>query len=115
MSVIRVFGHYGVENVLAKREGALQRAFKLHAERFVRGMPRVQRPPRAVWINAPEENEAEEILRARGIMPAEEEAVAQQLSRPSVSESLTRIVLMCFPRIPLWSVGWLSFSALRTQ
>ena len=77
MSVIRVFGHYGVENVLAKREGALQRAFELHAERFVRGMPRVQRPPRAVWINAPEEKEAEEILRARGIMPAEEEVIAQ--------------------------------------
>jgi len=66
-----------IEDVLAKREGALQRAFELHPERFVRGMPKVQRPPRAVWINAPENKAAEEILRARGIMPAEGEVIAQ--------------------------------------
>jgi putative transposase len=38
---------------LAVRDAALDAAFAAHPERFVRGAPRAQRPPTAVWINPP--------------------------------------------------------------
>jgi len=37
-----------VELVAARREEALRRAFEAHPERFVRGLPRVRRPPACV-------------------------------------------------------------------
>jgi len=46
--------HYGqAESVLAGRQAALAAAYAAHPERFVRGVPRVHRPPEAVWINPP--------------------------------------------------------------
>ena len=70
--------HHGlVDAVLEQRARALQSAYELHPERFVRGRPTVSRPPVAVWINPPEQERAEEILRQRGILPAESEVLAQ--------------------------------------
>jgi putative transposase len=46
--------HHGrVDDVLAVRQAALDRAFFEHPERFVRRPPRVARPPEAAWINPP--------------------------------------------------------------
>lgn len=67
-----------VQEVLAQRQAALDRAYQEHPERFVRGVPEVPRPPRAVWINPPANERAEDILRERGIEPAAEEVVATQ-------------------------------------
>jgi putative transposase len=70
--------HHGLVNaVLERRARALQSAYELHPERFVRGRPTVSRPPVAVWINPPEREKAEEILRQRGILPVESEVLAQ--------------------------------------
>jgi transposase InsO family protein len=41
------------EEVLRVRERTLIRAWKAHPERFVNGLPRIQRPPSEVWINPP--------------------------------------------------------------
>lgn len=46
--------HYGrVEQRIAERQLVLDAAFDAHPERFPRGRPIAQRPPREVWINKP--------------------------------------------------------------
>jgi len=51
--------HYGrVPELLAQRQAVLDGAFAKHPERFAGGRPRVPAPPKAVWINPPE-NRAE--------------------------------------------------------
>ena len=57
--------------------GSLRRHGGFTRKRFVRGRPTVSRPPVAVWINPPEQEGAEEILRQRGILPAECQVLAQ--------------------------------------
>jgi putative transposase len=52
--------HYGqAPQVIASRVAVLQQAFAKHPERFVRGCPRPQSLPDAVWINPPARVEAE--------------------------------------------------------
>ena len=51
--------HYGrIPGLLAKRQAVLDDAFAKHPERFAGGHPQVPAPPKAVWINPPE-NRAE--------------------------------------------------------
>ena len=70
--------HHGMyEDILERRQAALDAACEKTPERFVHGATIVSRPPRAVWINPPDEDKAEEILRGLGIMPAREEVSAQ--------------------------------------
>ena len=46
--------HFGrVEQRVAERQAVLDAAFHAHPERFPRGRPIAQRPPREVWINKP--------------------------------------------------------------
>jgi len=46
--------HYGTaEQVLQRRQQALERAFLAHPDRFRGRLPRPQRPPEAAWINPP--------------------------------------------------------------
>ena len=46
--------HYGqAEKVIADRVNVLQVAYEKHPERFVRGCPKPQTLPTAVWINPP--------------------------------------------------------------
>jgi len=46
--------HYGkADQVFAERAQVLQEAYTLHPERFVRGCPKRQIKPAAVWINPP--------------------------------------------------------------
>jgi putative transposase len=46
--------HYGqAEVILAQRQQVLQAAYAAHPDRFVKGMPVVQTPPKEVWINPP--------------------------------------------------------------
>jgi len=48
--------HYAmVVQRLAERQRVLDIAFKAHPERFPRGRPTTQRPPREVWINKPKQ------------------------------------------------------------
>lgn len=61
---------------LAARATALRSAYALHPERFVRGRPKVEQLPEAVWINAPEKEKATEILENLGITPGEQEVNA---------------------------------------
>src|SRR5690606_14540637 len=42
-----------VDAVLTARQRALDAAYAAHPERFVRGPPKVARPPAEVWINRP--------------------------------------------------------------
>jgi putative transposase len=47
--------HHGrAETVLAGRQRTLEAAWAAHPERFVRGMPKVNPLPEAVWINPPD-------------------------------------------------------------
>jgi len=47
--------HYGqAQETQAQRQQVLQAAYKAHPERSVRGRPRVQKLPTAVWINKPD-------------------------------------------------------------
>ena len=47
--------HYGRTGILQKqRQKALDQAYQLHPERFVRKPPQASEPPQAVWINPPE-------------------------------------------------------------
>ncbi len=47
--------HHGrAATVLAQRERTLEAAWVNHPERFVRGIPKPSRLPKAVWINPPE-------------------------------------------------------------
>jgi len=51
--------HYGrIADVLAQRQTVMDQAFARTPDRFPNGPPRVPAPPRAVWINPPE-NRAE--------------------------------------------------------
>jgi len=43
-----------VKETQAQRQQVLQAAYQAHPERFVRGRPRVQKLPTAVWINKPD-------------------------------------------------------------
>ena len=46
--------HYGqAEEILSARKKTLERAWQAKPERFVHGLPKPQRLPEAVWINAP--------------------------------------------------------------
>jgi putative transposase len=48
--------HHGLaEQRLARRAEVLAAAYAAHPERFVRGAPRPQRLPTAVWINKPKQ------------------------------------------------------------
>lgn len=48
--------HYGqATEVIASRKKTLERAWQLHPERFVNGIPRPAAIPKAVWINPPKE------------------------------------------------------------
>jgi putative transposase len=48
--------HFGqVETVRATRQAALDAAYQVHPERFVKGAPQASRPPAEVWINQPAE------------------------------------------------------------
>jgi putative transposase len=48
--------HHGlVEQRVAERQAALDAAFASHPERFPRGRPIAQQPPREVWINPPQQ------------------------------------------------------------
>ena len=49
--------HYGeAPRVIEARKQVLQSAYAKHPERFVRGCPKPQALPTAVWINAPQTN-----------------------------------------------------------
>jgi len=50
-----------VPAVLSRRQAALDAAYAEHPERFVRGAPVVAAPPKAVWINPPEDRAEFEI------------------------------------------------------
>ena len=48
--------HHGLTELrVAERQAALDMAFAAHPERFPRGQPSAQRPPREVWINKPQQ------------------------------------------------------------
>jgi len=47
--------HHGqAEVILAQRQQVLQATYATHPDRFVKGMPVVQAPPKEVWINQPQ-------------------------------------------------------------
>jgi len=47
--------HYGqAREIQTQRQQVFQAAYEAHPERFVRGRPRVQKLPTAVWINKPD-------------------------------------------------------------
>ncbi len=47
--------HYNThQEVLCAREKTLANAWRLHPERFVKGIPVVRNVPSEVWINKPE-------------------------------------------------------------
>lgn len=75
-----------VELVAARRQEALEKAFAAHPERFVRGLPRVRRPPASVAINPIEPDHipvtAERIINARD---AELAALWPPAPRPSTT------------------------------
>jgi len=55
--------HHGrVDQVLAVRQAALDRAYFTHPERFAHHPPRVLRPPEAAWINPPAPITPSEVL-----------------------------------------------------
>lgn len=64
-------------DVLVRRQAALDAACARNPERFVHGAPKVKQPPKAVWINPPEEEKVDEVLQSLGIYPAKEEVLAQ--------------------------------------
>jgi putative transposase len=46
--------HYGrAQAVIQQRQQVLQAAYQKNPERFVKGLPKVQQLPDAVWINQP--------------------------------------------------------------
>ncbi len=55
--------HHGEsDRVLERRQRTLDFAYELHPERFVRGRPRHQSLPQAVWINPPEDRARKELV-----------------------------------------------------
>jgi len=86
-----------VELVAARREEALRRAFEAHPERFVRGLPRVQRPPESVAIN-PVEPEHQPVTADRILSARDAELAA--LWPPAPGPSTTPIIhLPCAPTV----------------
>ena len=67
--------HHRTQSVLDQRGRTLQAAWTRHPERFVRGIPKPDPLPEAVWINPPATSTMGEI--------------AQQIAIVSVSKSLT--------------------------
>ena len=57
------------EEILRAREQTLLRAWQAHPERFVNGPPRVQRPPRQVWINPPKDETASVTINGEETLP----------------------------------------------
>lgn len=57
--------HYGrTDQVQQARQQVLEKAFKNHPERFVRGVPNPPMVPDAVWINKPKTQDVDQkILR----------------------------------------------------
>lgn len=54
--------HYGrVPRILAQRQAVMDQAFEKNPERFAAGAPKVRSPPKAVWINPPENREEIEL------------------------------------------------------
>ncbi len=54
--------HYGrIPELLAQRQSVLDEAFARHPERFAGGPPQVAAPPKAVWINPPEDRKKMEL------------------------------------------------------
>lgn len=47
-------GH--ASEVISQRQAVLTQAYRLHPERFVRGVPQHQELPKTVWINKPMED-----------------------------------------------------------
>jgi len=73
--------HYGHgEAVLSNRDAVMKAAYQAHPERFVRGQPRVSRPPEAVWINPPRSSEDGASNQAELSTPGEPIATAQYIS-----------------------------------
>lgn len=49
--------HYGrVDEVHVLRQSVMNRIYKLHPERFVKGPTKVKKPDEKVWINKPGES-----------------------------------------------------------
>jgi putative transposase len=70
--------YYGnAEEVLARRQAALDGAYTAHPERFPNGPPTVKALPPAVFVNPPAD------------LQSGSETEAQQIEPPSVSRSLT--------------------------
>ena len=58
--------HYGqAEKVIADRADVLQGAYAAHPERFVRGCPKPQTLPTAVWINPPRNDTTDDARKKR--------------------------------------------------
>ena len=54
--------HYGrVPDLLARRQAAMDQAYARTPERFPAGPPRIHAPPKAVWINPPENRDQIEL------------------------------------------------------
>ena len=51
------------QEVIEKRKKVVKTAFKAHPERFVRGIPRIDEVPEAVWINPPPALKREEAVK----------------------------------------------------
>jgi len=60
-----IFHHGEADEVLARRDAALARAYAAHPERFVKGLPKEKRPPEEAWISKPKEPEPPEDLQER--------------------------------------------------
>jgi putative transposase len=54
--------HYGrVPKILAQRQAVMDQAFARNPKRFATGAPKVRAPPKAVWINPPENRDEIEL------------------------------------------------------
>ena len=68
--------HYGlVEQRVAERQAVLDLAHAVHPERFPRGRPVAQRPPREVWINPPQRAPGAALALGRPVEPERASAV----------------------------------------
>ena len=80
--------HLGAaEQVVARRQQVLNRAYAVHPERFVRGAPTVPQPPAEVWINQPQQEQPNCSAVARPAA-SEGEPGAQAPSRAKSAASL---------------------------
>jgi putative transposase len=79
--------HYDqVEIVYQQRQQVLEAAYAAHPERFVRGLPKLPRPPAEVWINQPEYMHPS--IGLAGPAASETEPGAQAVSRAQSAASL---------------------------